>query len=68
VVGFGSNYLITKLPNYQMGIPSALIPRSKGLNSTIPAHTCVAQPPSAVVISFPGSQKPAAFIWPATNY
>ncbi len=46
----------------------ALIPRSKGLSSTIPAHTCVAQPPSAVVISFPGSQKPAAFIWPAIKY
>jgi hypothetical protein len=28
----------------------------------------VAQPPSALVISCPGSQKPAAFSWPAIKY
>jgi hypothetical protein len=40
-----------KLPDYQIThLPNGLIPRSKALSSTIPADTCVTQPPSAVVI------------------
>jgi hypothetical protein len=47
------DHQITRSPDHQITRCTQsprLIPRSKGLSGTIPADTCVAQPPSAVVI------------------